>query len=122
MLKLVVLIRNIFLLFILMAVTGCLHNVNELMDHSICERSREIIDLEPLTHFDKKTEASKTDSETKNNNPKIITNKIDESLEFSKNQSDLSSAKNRLLVPPDLPGSKDPPIKLPIFTKENMVL
>lgn len=122
MLKIVALIRNIFLLFILMAVTGCLHNVNELMDHSICERSREIIDLEPLTHFDKKTEASKTDSETKNNNPKIITNKIDESLEFSKNQSDLSSAKNRLLVPPDLPGSKDPPIKLPIFTKENMEL
>ena len=50
----------------------------------------------------------------------VVDNKIDESLEFTRYQADPNSSKDRLMVPPDLPGAQEPPIKLPKFTKENM--
>ena len=90
------------------------------MDHSICERSKEVIDLEPLTHFEKKMDVSKPSEEIKSDKPKTVDNKIDESLEFARYQADSTSSKNRLMVPADLPGAQEPPIKLPKFTPENM--
>jgi len=47
-------IRSLLLCVFILAGSGCLYNVHELMDHSICERSKDVIDLEPLTHFEKK--------------------------------------------------------------------
>ncbi|MEY4788527.1 MAG: Cobalt-zinc-cadmium resistance protein CzcC precursor, partial [Planctomycetota bacterium] len=120
MLKVFSIIRSLFLCLFILAGSGCLYNVHELMDHSICERSKEVIDLEPLTHFEKKSETPKSNQDLKSSKAKSVDNKIDESLEFTRYQADPNSSKDRLMVPPDLPGAQEPPIKLPKFTKENM--
>lgn len=120
MLKVFSIIRSLLLCLIILAGSGCLYNVHELMDHSICERSKEVIDLEPLTHFEKKPEAPKTNAEIKSDKSKSVDTKIDESLEFARFQADPNSSKDRFMVPSDLPGAQEPPIKLPKFTKENM--
>ncbi len=113
-------IRSLLLCMFILAGSGCLYNVHELMDHSICERSKDVIDLEPLTHFEKKTDAPKPSAEIKSDKPKSVDNKIDASLEFARYQTDSTSSKNRLQVSPDLPGAQEPPVRLPKFTKENM--
>ena len=120
MLKVFSIIRSLILCLFILAGSGCLYNVHELMDHSICERSKEVIDLEPLTHFEKKSETPKSNQDLKSSKAKSVDNKIDESLEFTRYQADPNSSKDRLIVPPDLPGAQEPPIKLPKFTKENM--
>ena len=77
MLKVFSIIRSLFLCLFILAGSGCLYNVHELMDHSICERSKEIIDLEPLTHFEKKSETPKTNQDLKSSKAKSVDNKID---------------------------------------------
>ena len=72
MLKVFSIIRSLFLCLFILAGSGCLYNVHELMDHSICERSKDVIDLEPLTHFEKKSELPKANSEIKSNKEKAV--------------------------------------------------
>lgn len=120
MLKVFTIIRILFLALLIPAGSGCLYHVHELIDHSICERSKEVIDLEPLTHFEKKPELPKANPEIKSNKEKSSDTKIDGSLDFTRLQVNPNSSKERLVVPSDLPGAQEPPIKLPKFTKENM--
>ena len=94
MLKAFSIIRSLFLCLFILAGSGCLYNVHELMDHSICERSKDVIDLEPLTHFEKKSELPKANSEIKSNKSFDVANN---SFKYSK--SDFVSAGVSFLGP-----------------------
>lgn len=101
--------------------SGCLHHVHELVDESICERARDPIDIQresgsEILEKEKKLISEKAAEEAlKAPKDRPVDGLLDSMLE----KQQMDGLKERLKIPPGLPGAKEPPVTLPPLDDAN---